>query len=79
MLRKLFLKLKISALLSIAFISNLAAQSPTHLPREDTKPVDFFESWENITFYIIIPIVILVLYILWKRSLRNKNKQDQQD
>ncbi|MFW5663789.1 MAG: hypothetical protein ACOCYD_01990 [bacterium] len=59
----------------VAFVGN--AQSPTHIPREETSPVDFFESTENIVFFIVIPVAIIILYILWRRSLK-KQREDKE-
>lgn len=54
------------------------AQTPTHIPRERTTPVDFFESTENIIFYIVIPIIIVILYLLWRRERRKQKKEVEQ-
>ncbi len=66
--------------LLFSFLSLVAwAQTPTHIPREQIEPVDFFESTENIVFYIVIPIVIIALYIFWRRSLRKKRDEEQEN
>jgi VanZ family protein len=49
----------------------LQAQQPTHLPRHDPEPVGFFDSVENIIFYVVLPLVILFFFLLW-RSKRPK-------
>lgn len=54
------------------------AQSPTHIPRNKPTPVNFFESVENIVFFIVIPVVIVILYILWRRRLGKEKKQNQE-
>ncbi len=53
-----------------------SAQAPTHLPDRGSEPVSFFESWENIVFYIIIPLAIIVLYVIWRRQ--KKREEDEQ-
>ena len=52
------------------------AQAPTHLPDRGSEPLHFFESWENIVFYIIIPLAIIVLYVIWRRQ--KKREEDEQ-
>ncbi len=52
------------------------AQRPTHIPY-DSEPTYFFESWENIVFYIIIPLVIIALYVIWRRQ--KKREQEEED
>ncbi|MFN2394342.1 MAG: hypothetical protein ABR597_01510 [Bacteroidales bacterium] len=54
------------------------AQSPTHIPRGKIKPVDFFESTENIIFFIVIPVIIVILYLLWRRERRKQMKEAEQ-
>lgn len=54
------------------------AQSPTHIPRERIKPVDFLESTENIIFFIVIPVIIVILYLLWRRERRKQKKEAEQ-
>jgi heme/copper-type cytochrome/quinol oxidase subunit 2 len=51
------------------------AQTPTHIPRERTAPVDFFESTESIIFFIVIPVIIVILYLLWRRERRKQKKE----
>lgn len=48
------------------------AQSPTHLPRPDPEPVNFFDSTANIIFFIGIPLLILIFYFLWRRNRPKK-------
>ncbi len=54
------------------------AQSPTHIPRTKPEPVNFFESVENIVFFIVIPVVIVILYFLWRRQRGKEKKQNQE-
>jgi hypothetical protein len=44
-------------------------QAPTHLPQRDPDPVDF--SPERIIFFIGLPVVIFIIYLLWRRRTRN--------
>ncbi len=64
--------------LSVIFllISTIAAgQRPSHVPH-DTEPVGFFDSPANIIFYIIIPLAIIVLYIVWRRRIRKEKDKE---
>ncbi|MFP4288862.1 MAG: hypothetical protein ACLFQS_06370 [Bacteroidales bacterium] len=60
--------------MSIALISmnDLCAQSPTNIPRQESEPVQFFDSWENVVIYLIIPIAIIILYYVWKKKSMKK-------
>lgn len=55
------------------------AQTPTHIPREETSPVDFFESTENIIFFIVIPVLIIILYFIWRRNLRKQRNDEEKN
>ncbi len=55
------------------------AQSPTHIPREQTRPVDFFESTENIVFFIVIPVLIVILYLVWRRNLKKQREEEDKN
>lgn len=55
------------------------AQSPTHIPREQSSPVDFFDSTENIVFFIVIPVVIVILYLVWRRNLKKQREDEEKN
>lgn len=48
------------------------AQSPTHVPKPDRSPVDFSQL-ANIVLFIILPLLIVVFYFMW----RNKKRKDE--
>jgi len=53
---------------------SLIAQIPTHL-EVDTDPVNFYE-WPNLLVYIVLPVLLVVFYIWWRRNkARQKNKR----
>ncbi len=57
-------------------VMTTVAQRPTHIPGED-EPLKVFESAENIIFYLVLPVIIIVLYIIWRRRLnREKEKKN---
>lgn len=55
------------------------AQSPTHIPREQSRPVDFFDSTENIVFFVVIPVVIVILYLVWRRNLKKQREDEEKN
>ena len=56
----------------------LMAQRPTHIPGEG-EPVGFFESLSNIIFFIVLPVLILVIYLLYRRYLRKEREKVAED
>lgn len=55
----------------------LFAQRPTHIP-EPSEPFNVFDSAENVIFYIVLPIIIIVLYIIWRRRImKERNKETE--
>jgi H+/gluconate symporter-like permease len=67
-------------LITIVIMMNgmiLMAQRPTHIPG-DGEPVGFFDSLSNIIFFIVIPVFIVVIYILYRRYL-NQQKEKMTD
>ncbi|MGM0612928.1 MAG: hypothetical protein ACQESM_05430 [Bacteroidota bacterium] len=44
------------------------AQKPSNLPSTNGEPVDFFGSITNILVYIILPLAIIVLYLIWRKN-----------
>jgi hypothetical protein len=51
------------------------SQTPSHFPHPKPTPVDFFENTASVIFYIVIPAVVAVLYVVWKRSLSRQQKE----
>lgn len=48
-------------------------QKPTEVPRQQDSPVDFSKT-ENIVLFIVLPIIIICLYFVWRRKkLNDKN------
>jgi heme/copper-type cytochrome/quinol oxidase subunit 2 len=67
----------ISLLVSIV---KTMAQAPTYLPKRNPEPLGFFDSTENIVFFVILPIIITILYFIWKRNTsRLKNEEEQKE
>ena len=55
---------------------SLLAQRPTHVPSPG-GPVRFFESPANIVMYVVLPIAIVIIYVLWRKWLR-KNQEEKE-
>lgn len=52
------------------------AQKATMAPKGDHKPVDFSQI-ENIVILIILPLVFLGLYFVWKSKVRKDREQSR--
>jgi heme/copper-type cytochrome/quinol oxidase subunit 2 len=50
----------------------LLIQLPIGTPNpDDNKPIDFTNTFDVIV-YIILPVVIIILYILWRKQKKDK-------
>lgn len=65
---------KIFLFISLIFGQIMLAQKPTMSPKGDYDPIDFMRI-ENIVIFIVIPIVFLILYFVWKKKKRNERNQ----
>lgn len=70
------MKLQKSILTAIftLFMTVIYAQKPSVAPKGDHEPIDFTQP-ENIVIYIVLPIVIVILYFMWKA----KNKKEREE
>lgn len=64
-------KYKIAGLITLFFSLATFAQKPTMAPKGDHDPVDFMQI-ENVILYIVIPIVFLILYFIWRSKKRKE-------
>jgi heme/copper-type cytochrome/quinol oxidase subunit 2 len=58
-------------------VNGLIAQTPTHIPREG-KPVDFIDT-TNIIVFIVLPLVIVILYFLWRKQRAKQKAQEDKN
>lgn len=63
-------------LIFLAF--DVMAQRPTHIPGDD-EPLRVFESVENIIFYLVLPLIIIVLYVIWRRRLNRERAEKEKE
>ncbi len=57
------------------FADQALGQRPSGVPY-DNEPVGFLDSITNIIFYIVIPLVIIILYIIWLRKTKNDENKN---
>lgn len=55
------------------------AQQPTHVPGPQTNsPIDL-NNWFDIIVFIIIPLVLLVIYFLWRAQVRKDKEAEEKE
>lgn len=75
----------VNALMSIYFLIFFAlpaawAQKPSNLPDANGEPLDIFGSVKNVLVYIVLPLIVLVLYLIWrKRTIKKHIEQQEQE
>jgi preprotein translocase subunit SecG len=72
----------LGGILAVLFFTTMPlaamAQVPTNVPSPEAEPVDFLGSTANIILYVVIPIVIIVLIIIWRRRINKRNPDKDQ-
>jgi hypothetical protein len=56
--------------LSLTAFASVVAQIPQDIPNQ-SDPVDFSDPL-NIVLYIVLPVLMILVYILWRRSKKNR-------
>ncbi|MGV8945117.1 MAG: hypothetical protein ACOH1N_01695 [Lutibacter sp.] len=60
----------------LVFISGIAyGQKATQSPRPQNYTKVDFSNWFDITAFIILPIIIVFLYILWRKEVRKRKSR----
>ncbi|WP_335964299.1 adenylosuccinate synthetase [Galbibacter sp. PAP.153] len=55
-------------------LSNIL-QTPDGIPKPgNNDPIDL-SSWIDVTFYIVIPVLIIIFYLTWRKKRRNKKNE----
>jgi|GEM_PF-1238046 len=63
-------------LIFLLFSVVMLAQQPTHVPSpQNNSPINL-NSWFDILVFIILPIIMVVLYFMWRRQVKiDKEKE----
>ena len=66
------MKLQTVIFTGILFIlsNSLFAQQPTEAPKAQDSAVDFSQP-VNIVLFIVLPLVLVILYFVWRRTKQN--------
>lgn len=63
-------------ILLLLFYSILYAQQPTHVPGPQTNsPIDL-NNWFDIIVFIILPLVMIFFYFMWRRQVKMDKKKE---
>jgi heme/copper-type cytochrome/quinol oxidase subunit 2 len=63
-------------ILLLLFYSILSAQQPTHVPGPQTNsPIDL-NNWFDIIVFIILPLVMIFFYFMWRRQVKMDKKKE---
>lgn len=54
---------------------NVAAQQPTHVPSPQNNSAIDLTNWVDILIFIVAPIVLILIYFLWRRQLKKEQKE----
>lgn len=75
-LKKIAKMKKFVNLIFILFSFLATAQQPTHVPSpQNNSPINL-NSWFDIIVFIILPIVLIVIYFMWRRQVKiDKEKE----
>jgi len=55
-------------------LTEAIAQRPTHVPGS-SGPVDFFESPANVLVYIVMPVIVAILYYVWRKKIKKEREK----
>tara|TARA_R110000850_G_scaffold80862_1_gene173490 strand:- start:33330 stop:33560 length:231 start_codon:yes stop_codon:yes gene_type:complete len=72
--------MKLLSYISLLLISTASfAQQPTHVPSpQNNSPIDL-NNWFDIIVFIIIPVVLVVIYFLWRSQVRKDKEAERQN
>ena len=69
--------ISVLSLLFFFFVLQLNAQTPEHYPPVKPEPVDF--SLFNIILYILLPLLLIGAYLLYRRSRKKAEKKKEEE
>jgi hypothetical protein len=64
---------KTKLLFLLLFSTVAIAQKPTDVPKPTEQPIDLTNP-ADIIIYIILPLCVIMLVFIWRRSKNSKNK-----
>ena len=67
----------LTLLLLLITFASVFAQIPGGLPKPETEPLDL--NLFNIVLYFVLPVLLLVYYIFYKRSKAKKQKKTESE
>lgn len=73
------MKLKPHILYTLLALFSLRSfgQIPTEVPHPDNNtPVDF-SSPADIIIYIVLPVIVIILYFVWRRNARRREDENE--
>lgn len=60
--------------MNFVYITSLLIQSPDGIPKPgNNEPLDL-QSWSEVIIYILIPILLIVFYFVWRKNRRNRKR-----
>ncbi len=63
---------------TLILVTRLFAQQPRHVPPVHDEPLRFFDTPENIIFYVVLPAVVVILYFIWRYNVHKMRKNDRE-
>lgn len=71
------LKPHILYILLVLFSLKSFGQIPTEVPHPDNNtPVDFSNP-ADIIIYIVLPVIVIILYFVWRKNARRKDDEGE--
>lgn len=64
--------------LVLASVAAGFAQQPRNVPQPDGEPL-MLDNWTNIIIYVFVPIVVGILYYIWRRNMRKKQQKEDRN
>ncbi|MCR9181562.1 MAG: adenylosuccinate synthetase [Flavobacteriaceae bacterium] len=53
------------------------AQQPTHVPSpQNNSPINL-NSWFDVIVFIILPIILIVIYFMWRRQVKMDKEKEK--
>ncbi|MEX0995462.1 MAG: hypothetical protein WDZ45_00275 [Flavobacteriaceae bacterium] len=53
------------------------AQQPTHVPSPQNNTPINLNSWFDLLVFIILPIILIVIYFMWRRQVKMDKEKEK--